>query len=290
MVAPASFIPLLWIVIFWLFYYLVKRGSFPRETLPFLFFITVCFVSSAYAFFLNTPPFKDGNPLGEEIRALLTLAIGASFYLVTSSFLAQSRTRVEATLKWISISGIILLLWALIQAVIIYIFRGRYPDIVENFQRLVSSGNLFATRITSFAFEPSWLGQQLNLLFLPFWVAATINGWSAFRFRLWKISLENILLGFGVIVLFLASRVGTLSLLLVVAFLLINLNVFLARRIHAWSVVRFGRVPSAIQKLMRGLLPGLIVVGFLVIYVVGALALVWILSYVDPRFAAFFKY
>ncbi len=289
MVAPASFIPLLWIILFWFIYYLTKRGRIPRETLPFLFFITVGLVSSAYAFFLDTPPFKGGNLLGEEIRALLTLAIGTSFYLVTSSWLSQSRSRLESTLKWINVGGILLLLWAFVQAVIIYLFNGRYPAIVDNIQHLVSSGNLFPTRITSFAFEPSWLGQQLNLLFIPFWFAATINRWSAFRFRLWKISLENFLLGFGVIALFLASRVGTLSLLLVIAFLVINLNVYLARRIHAWSIVRFFKYPSLIQKILHTLLPGIIVLGFLGIYVLVALALVRVLTYIEPRFAVFFE-
>ena len=40
MVAPASFIPLLWIILFWFILYLLKRGSLPRQTIPFLFFIT----------------------------------------------------------------------------------------------------------------------------------------------------------------------------------------------------------------------------------------------------------
>ena len=66
----------------------------------------------------------------------------------------------------------------------------------------------------AFAFEPSWLGQQLNLFFLPFWLAATINRWSSLRICIWKFSVENIFLGFGVVLLFLVSRVGTLSLLL----------------------------------------------------------------------------
>jgi hypothetical protein len=176
----------------------------------------------------------------------------------------------------------------LVQGVFIYFFKGQYPPIVENFQHLVA-GNIFTTRITSFAFEPSWFGQQLNLLFLPFWFAATLNRWSAFRFRFWIFSLENLLLGFGVIALFLASRIGTLSLLLVVAFLVINLNVYLARRIHAWSIVRFDKYPSIIQKILRSFLPGIIFLFFLGIYILGALALVRVLTFVDPRFAVIFN-
>jgi hypothetical protein len=289
MVAPASFIPLLWVTFFWFILYLIKRGKLPREAIPFLFFITVGLVASASAFFLDTPAYKDGNLLGEEIRALVTLAIGTSFYLVSSSWLAQSRSRLESTLKWINISGMLLLLWALIQGVFIYLNHGNYPPIVVNLQGLVSSGNLFSTRITAFAFEPSWLGHQLNLLFLPLWFAATIHGLSTFRFRLWKLSLENIFLGCSVVVLFLASRVGTLSLLLIIAFLVIYLNVYLARRLHAWSLPRFFKFPLLFQKILRSLLPVLLLVAFLGIYALGALALVWGLSHLDSRLAVFFQ-
>jgi hypothetical protein len=289
MVAPASFIPLLWMIIFWFIYFIFKRGRLPRENLPFLFFISVALVVSAVALFLDTPPFKDGNVLSQEIRAVGTLAIGAAFYFVTSSWLAQSRSRLESSLKWINLSGLFLFIWAAIQGVYIYFHHGTYPPYVINFQSLISSSNVFTTRITAFAYEPSWLGQQLNLFFLPFWSAATISGWSAFRYRLWKLSAENILLGMGVVLLLIVSRVGTLSLLLVIAFLLINLNVYLARRIQSWSIPRFNKYSPSFVKIVRGLLPGIIVLGFLGIYLVGALTLVRVLSYVDPRLGVFFN-
>jgi hypothetical protein len=289
MVAPASFVPLLWLVFFWFIYYLANKGTIPRESIPFFCFISIAVVVSAYAFFLDTPPFKDGNILGQEISAILTLLIGAAFYLVTSSWLAQSQSRLISTLKWINISGMVMLLWATIQAVYIFLFHGKFPTFLLDFQRLISTRDLFATRITAFAFEPSWLAQQLNLVYLPFWLAATINGWSTFRFRLWKFSLENILLGIGVVVLFVSSRVGTLSLLLIIAFLCIYLNIILARRLQLWSLARFVRFPAIFQKVVRGLLPALILFAFLGIYILGALVLVYGLSHVDWRLARFFQ-
>ena len=289
MVAPASFIPLVWLVLFWFIFYLTNRGSIPRESIPFFFFISIVLVVSAYAYFLNTPSFKDENILGVETRAILTLVIGATFYLVTASWLAQSRSRLVSTLKWINISGSIMLLWATIQAVYIFLFQGKYPAFLFDFQRLISTRDLFTTRITAFAFEPSWLAQQLNLLYLPFWLAATINGWSTFRFRLWKFSLENILLGIGALVLFLSSRVGTLSLLLIIVFLGIYLNVYLARRLQLGSLARFVSFPTLLQKIVRSLLPILTLLAFLGIYILGALVLVYGLSHVDWRLARFFQ-
>jgi O-antigen ligase len=289
MVAPASFIPLLFLVLFWLITYLFKRGRFPRENIPFFLFITVALVSSALAFFLNTPPFKAGTIVREEIRALITLTIGAAFFLVTSGWLAQSRSRLVSTLKWVNIGGLCLLIWSAIQGVYIFVYHGKYPHFFENLQHLISTGNIFDTRITGLAFEPSWLGHQLNLLFLPFWLAATITGWSTFRFRIWKFSLENIFLGCGVIVLFLASRVGTLSFLVNLAFLLIYLGFLLAKRIRLWSEVHLVGFSPLLQKSARTLLPTLIFLGILGVYGLGALSLVYVLSNVDPRFAAFFQ-
>jgi len=289
MVAPASFIPLIWLVLFWFIFYLANKGSMPRESIPFFFFVSVAVVVSASAFFLDLPPFKDGNILGEEVNAILTLATGAAFYLVTASWLAQSRPRLVSTLKWINISGLIMILWAMIQAVYIFLFQGKYPAFLLDFQRLISTRDLYITRITAFAFEPSWLAQQLNLIYLPFWLAATINGWSTFRFRLWKISLENILLVIGVVVLFLSSRVGTLSFLLVLAFMGVYYNVYLARQFHKWSLERFAGFPYLLQKIARSILPILILLAFLGIYVMGTVALVYGLSHVDWRLARFFQ-
>ena len=58
MVAPAFFIPLLWIILFWFIYYLLKRGSLPRQTIPFLFFITVGLIASAFCIFFENAFFQ----------------------------------------------------------------------------------------------------------------------------------------------------------------------------------------------------------------------------------------
>ena len=289
MVAPASIIPLMWLMLFWFIFYLANRGGIPRESIPFFFFVSVAIVASAFAFYQDIPPFKGRYVLSEEAKAILTLAIGAAFYLVTASWLSQSRSRLALTLKLINISGLTMLLWALVQAVYIFLFQGQYPAALLNLQRLISIRDLFVTRITAFAFEPSWLAQQLNLLYLPFWLAATINGWSAFCFRLWKISLENILLVVGAVLLFLSSRVGTLSFLLVLAFLGIYFNIYLAKRLQMWSLKNFPQFSRAARKIANGLLPVAILLVFLGTYVLGAIALVYGLSHVDWRLGRFFQ-
>jgi hypothetical protein len=285
LVAPASIIPLAWLVFFWFVVYLIKKGTLQRESLPFLFFIFVAVIYSAFAFFLDIPTFKDQSILGEESKALLTLMIGAAFYMVTASWLSQSRTRLTLTLKLVNVSGLILLSWALIQAVYIYLFQGNYPELIIRFQRIISIRDFFPGRMSGFAYEPSWLGQQLNLLYLPFWLAAIITGWSTFRHRLGKISIENILLAIGLMVLFLSSRIGTLSFLLVTAFLVIYVNFHIAKRFQAWSLKYFDRFPPFLIRSARYLIPVLIFFIFLGVYFLSAVVLVYGLSHLDSRLA-----
>lgn len=288
-VAPAALFPLGWLVLFWFIPYILKKGAIPRESIPFIFFISVAIIASAAALFLITPPFRNANIPREEIRALFTLSIGAAFYLVTASWFSKSQSRLSFFLKWINVSGFIVILWAMIQSFYIFFFQGHYPVILQMFQHLVSKRDLFPTRVTSFAFEPSWLAHMLNLTYLPFWLGATISRTSAHRFRLWKISLENILLLLGAVVVFLASRVGTLALLVVLAFLGLYANASLARRVYKWSLTRFAHFSVVIKKGIRILLPLIILLAFIGIYVLGAVGLVYGLSHVDKRLARFFQ-
>ena len=288
-VAPAAFLPILWVVLFWFIPYLIKKGTIPRESIPFIFFISIAIIASAAAFFLNTPPFKNVSVSHEEVRSILTLSVGAAFYLVTAGWFSKDQSRLVFVLKWINISGIIVILWAVVQAFYIFLFNSQYPGILLAFQRLISTRDLFIGRVTAFAFEPSWLAHQMNLLYLPFWLGATISGTSVYRFRLWKISLENILFLVGAGVVFLASRVGTLAILLVLALMGLYANVLLMRRIYKWSLTRFAHFSSALKSAIRVLLPFILLVAFIGVYVLGAVGLVYGLSHVDTRLARFFQ-
>jgi hypothetical protein len=276
-------------VICWFVFYVIRKGFLPRESVPFLLFVFIGVITSALAFFLNIPSFKGTNIIHEEMSAILTLLIGSAFYLVTAGWLANSRRRVVFTFKLVNITGAVMLLWAVLQGVYIFLFGSQYPAFLETLQLLISPRGLFYGRITALAFEPSWLAQQLNLLFLPFWLAATISGWSAFRFRIWKVSLENILLAVGAVILFLSSRVGTLSFFLVLAFLGIYVNIQQARKLQAWTLKHLAHAPLLFQKILRAALPMLLLLAFLGVYALAAVILVYGLSHVDWRLARIFK-
>lgn len=288
-VAPASLIPFAWLILVWFVFYLVKRGALPRESLPFLLFISVALIASALAFFYAIPPFKGSSVAVEEKSALLTLVIGSAFYLVSAGWLSGSARRLLLTFKLINISGLIMLLWAALQGVFIFVFDNQYPGFMETVQMWISTRGLFHGRITGLAFEPSWLAQQLNLLFLPLWLAATVTGWSAFRFRLWKFRVENLLLVLGAAVLFVSSRVGTLAFILVLAFLGIYINILLARRLQKWTLARLAHTPRSFKEVVRFLLPVILLLLFITAYGLAMLLLVYGLSHVDTRLARIFQ-
>ena len=177
LVAPASFLPLCWLA-FWFIFYLLKHGTLPRETIPFLLFASIAVISCAYAIFLPSPSFRGETVVSAEFKAILTLAIAGAFYFLSSSWLLNSPNKWTYTLKLIDIGGVIMLSWALLQGIFIYFFHGEFPEIITRFQMLISIQSVMYLRMNGFAFEPSWLAQQLNLLYLPFWLAATISGFS----------------------------------------------------------------------------------------------------------------
>lgn len=289
MVAPASILPVGFLVLFWLLPYLLKKGTLPRETVPFILFVSIAIVASAFAFFLLIPSYKMGTVFKEETKALLALMIGAAFYFTASAWLTSSHSKLTFTLKLIDISGGIMLVWSAVQGIFIYVFHNNYPELIVRLQSFFSIRGLFRGRMTGFAFEPSWLAQQLNLFYLPFWLAASLTGQSAFSFRLWKFRLENLLLVVGAVILFLSSRIGTLSFLAVLAFLGAYFNIALAGWVQKWVLEHLVRLSSILRRILSYLLPVVFLIAFLATYALIASALVYALSHVDWRLGRFFE-
>jgi hypothetical protein len=70
------------------------------------------------------------------------------------------------------------------------------------------------------------------MLYLPLWMAASYHKTSAFKFRVFHISAENVLLVLGFGAFFLSSpRIGLVSFLLMIIYLFIRLNLSIHRRI-----------------------------------------------------------
>jgi hypothetical protein len=212
-----------------------RRGELPKETLPLLAFFLVAVISSAVAFFFFIPGFKGKSIPGQEIRALFTLAVGLTFYLVTTSWV-KSVARLQNSWKYVTIGGILMVAWASLQGFYILKHADYYPSWMNQIQSWISVISPAYSprygRINGTTYEASWFAHQMVMVYIPIWIAATYYKTSAFKYRLFHISAENVLLVFGLGVFFLSSpRIGLLSFLLMVLYLFFRLNVAIYHRI-----------------------------------------------------------
>ena len=199
-------------------------------------------LASALAFFLDVPGYKGRTIPAQELRALVTLVIGLAFFLIFSTW-PQTESRLQKSLQWLTIGGIIAVVWTVFQAYYIFRQADQYPAWMQFIQEwLVFTSPYFATpgsRVTGFTYEASWFAHQMVMLYIPLWLAATYQRSSAFKFRFLRLSLENILLVVGVGLFFLTSpRIGLISFFLIGVFIFLKINLAILHRLVAFIAQR----------------------------------------------------
>lgn len=220
-VSPLAGIPLLLLVIFWLIPYFIKSRPISKIAVPFLAFVTVALIASLRAPFLEIYPYKGYTLFGREIRALITLGMGVAFYLVAGT-LPNSKNRLRKSFQWLYFGAFLMLLWSTVQ-----VFRLPYsfnPQPVElnAFHRLFSIRDLLRDRVTGMAYEPSWLADQLTILYLPILFASILKKTTVFNIRWRGITVELVLFLWGGMVLFFTySRIGLLAFITAIGVLVI---------------------------------------------------------------------
>ncbi len=233
-VAPFSILPIFILLIIWSIPLVIRKGELPKETIPLVIFTFAIIISCASAYFFFIPGFKGKTVPGQELRALFTLAVGLSFYLTTITWV-KTTGKLHNTWKYITIGGILSLLWTGLQ--VFYILRGaeQYPswmNLIQSWLAVLSPQySPRYGRVNGLTYEASWFAHQMVMLYLPLWLAASYHKTSAFAFRVFHISVENILLVFGLTAFFLSSpRIGLVSLLLMIIFLFFRLNLSIHRK------------------------------------------------------------
>lgn len=286
MVAPASVIPLSLILLVFLPIYLYRQRQLPRPVLPLLAFVLVAVFSTAFSFFIEFPLFRDSNRLSNLLSGFTTLGIGISFFLA-ALFSADSEEHLTFFFKWVNIGGGIALLWAGLQSLYWYL-TGGYPDWMAEIQRFISSsGNLYNRRTTGMAFEPSWLGHQLVLFYLSYWLAASFRRFSVFHWRIWKFSLENLFLAAGGLILVLSlARSALLSFSLAVGWLILTTTA----RFTGWIYQKIIATRSnSVSRPAALLIKGGIWLGIAGVYATILLSGAFVLSRLDPRMEDLFR-
>lgn len=277
-VAPASGIFVIILAILWLPVYVLKNGRFPFQVKPALLFFMFALLTIGLAFCRYIPDYKNASMLKAALEGVATLGLGALFYLVTTA-MPNSEDRIKQTLMVVNWGGLVLIVWSLVQIAVSFTFND-FTDGMRAFQHLFSTTVLFDRRATGFASEPSWLAHELNLVYLMYWMAATKNKFSVHRFRIWKLTFENLLLVVGFVVLFATfSRGGLVAFMLVLAFLFVLANI----RFAQWLIKKW----NARNKLLVGIFTG---AAMLVIYLGILVGGLFVLSKIDPRMETVFEF
>jgi len=251
-------------------------------------FVFSAILSTLLAFFIEIPTFKNFSFFRNEFQSVGTLIIGFSFFIISATFPKDEKI-FKKSLKMINWSGLVMLIWAGIQIFSWFGFHKYFPWMF-NFQGLISSRVLYHNRTTGFALEPSWFAHQLNMLYLPWWLAASIKKYSSHKLRLLGLSFENMLLICGVVALFFTlSRGGLLAFLLVLTLIFIYFNVHLIRKIKtAWlnNLAKNKRISQTISHCVTILLVVIMLVFYILLIGMGA----FILSRFDPRMKNLFEF
>lgn len=286
-VAAFSIVFLLILFIVWFIPYLWRGGRIPLAAAPVLAFVVVALIASFGSFFIPIPSFRDESRWFTIIQNLITLGVGISAYLLASTWPREKNDFLHL-LRWLNYGGVIMILWSGVQAFYIIKFGG-YALWMENLQDVISSsGLLYYKRVTGLAFEPSWLAHQLNMIYLPWWLAATLRKFSAHRFRILGFSFENFLLAGGIATLFFSySRIGWLSFMVVVGYLILDFSLKLVGKLQHIITRRWER--PVLKSAGKTVLPIFIFVGLISVYLGMLLGVGYGLSKLDPRMEQLFN-
>ena len=280
-VSPLAVLPLIGLALLWLPQYLSRTRSVPKLSIPLLAFVLVVIVASLVAQFLPIYPAFNQTVFGRELRSMLTLGAGVAVYLVASTWPGSS-SRLKISLRWLYIGGILLLLYSSFQIATLPGIDDPVPEPLIRLHRFFTVRDPLRARITGFAYEPSWLGNQLVTLYIPLWLGAVISGYSAFSRRSGWISLEMLLALWALVILFFSfARLAWISLFLIVGVLLIAGSGRVAERVAE----RFGFNERSRKDTQR-VLPRIVIlaIGTLGLLVVIA-AVVFAASILDERVA-----
>ncbi|MEA4811746.1 MAG: O-antigen ligase family protein [Anaerolineaceae bacterium] len=218
--------------------------------MPLFLFFGFGVLATLISNFIIFPSHRDTSVFRNNLEAITTLIAGVAFYLAASYSVSDER-QLKKSLHWINIGGAFIIVLCFLQF-FVWKFLGYYPDSLFGIQGFLTMSNkLYEHRVTAVALEPSWVAHQLNLLYLPLWVAFSFKRVSIYKtLFLKKISIENILLAGGLFSLFATfSRIGWLTFLALLSYLFFRW----ANRKKLWvknRFVFFQKIPAGLFALM----------------------------------------
>ncbi|MBI3159733.1 MAG: O-antigen ligase family protein [Chloroflexi bacterium] len=211
-----------------------RRLHLPRPAVPLLAFLLFALASTLIALNYAPLPLRGAAAPERALRAWLSLGLGLTFF-AGALLAARMQPDLRPSLRWLYAGLAASILWGLVQAAAIHTPFVPH-DWVDAVQLTFSERRLLDRRISGFAYEPSWLADQVVLLYLPWLAAAILRRLPATRGR-W---LEPALLLGGLALLLLSySRSGLLNAALAVSGGLVLTGGSVLRRAGHWFIEPF---------------------------------------------------
>ncbi len=283
-VAPLSLIPLIVLIAIAVASTRSNTWRLPRLAGPLFLFAAVAVASTLLSPWLGLGPFQGQDVVARGIRGIATLGIGLGFFLAAALVPSDDR-RLRVSLIALNLGAVLMLLWSTVQLAVVLDAETLVPQWVDDVHEWISLRAPFPTRVTGFAYEPSWLADQLVILYLPLWTACIGHRVSLSRRRLWGLSVEHgLLLWGGIMLVGSLSRIGLLAWALVVAVLALVAGWRFGRRRTALNARSAREQAGQDPRLSRFKALVSVSVVAMVLLAAGVVALLF-LSRVDPRVA-----
>ena len=189
-------------------------GPVPRTIYTFLPFVLIALIASLLSLLKGIEPMLGVTVSDRILRALLTLGIGSAIYL-TVTVLPRTPDELRRSLRWLYVGFIAALTWGTLQVVYVIHFTPEYFQFLLKLQAFISTRKIFPYRVSGMTYEPNWFAEQISFLLIPWLLASVLSGYSAFRWRWRRLTVEWILLAWSIVVLiFTFSRAGLINLVL----------------------------------------------------------------------------
>ncbi len=204
-------------------------GPVPRTIYTFLPFVLIALIASLLSLLKGIEPMLGVTVSDRILRALLTLGIGSAIYL-TVTVLPRTPEELRRSLRWLYVGFIAALTWGTLQVVYVIHFTPEYYQFLLKLQAFISTRKIFPYRVSGMTYEPNWFAEQISFLLIPWLLASVLSGYSAFRWRWRRLTVEWILLAWSIFVLiFTFSRAGLINLVLL---LFVGVIFFRVRKPH----------------------------------------------------------
>ena len=266
-VRPMAFYPLALLVpIVLLYLFKTKSFRFPAPASPLLAFILVAGISTLIGGLYDPPALRGVSYWGYALRSWISLAIGMGFFWI-SVLLSRSEDFLRKSLPWIYAGLVLSLIWGGIQALAQYTSLLDI-ELIDKIQLSFSIRRVMERRVSAFAFEPSWLADQIAIFYFPWLFAAVLT-----RFRLTKYTwLEPVLcLGSFALLLMTYSRSGILGLAISVIIVMLTVGRGIIVSVWSWFWAPF------VSPEIKGVWNRVLILLFVVVLIGGTF--IWLNSY-----------